>query len=329
MKALITGIAGQSGSYLSRLLLDNGYEVYGITKHRTPLDNLRKLEIDKDVMITQGNICDPSFVSDCIANVQPDEIYNLAAMSHVGHSFKIPAETCAVNYTGYLNVLLAARRQCPKARIYQAGTSEMFGYAAQEKQDEETPFKPMSPYAISKVASYWAGVNARHEADQFVCNGILFNHESPLRQEDFVTRKITKAVARIAKGEDYILRLGNIYSRRDWGHAKDYVEGMWLMLSGGKPDDFVLSTGETHTVKEFVRLAFEAAGMEITFLGDGVEEIGICCERRVMEIDPQFYRPNDLTYLCGDASKAKAVLGWRPTIGFEQLVNEMVRSDLS
>lgn len=325
--ALITGIAGQDGCYLAKFLLEKGYLVYGLTKQRTPLDNLRKLGIAQGVTVLEGDITDTSCVAMALKVSRPDEVYNLAAQSHVGYSFKAPQLTCSVNYMGYLNVLYEARRIVPHARIYQAGTSEMFGYAAGNIANENTPFQPKSPYAISKVAAHWAGVNARHEADQFVANGILFNHESPLRHPDFVTRKITRAVA-----ENKLLRLGNLDSVRDWGFAGDYVEAMWLMLQHDKPDDFVIATGQKRTVRDF----FYAANLAVTqdtlrqpiSRGDGVNEKHYINGSIVMEIDPQFYRPNDLTYLCGDASKARDVLGWRPKVGFEQLVEMMVRSDM-
>ena len=321
--ALITGIAGQDGSYLADLLLEKGYKVVGLTKPRSDLSNIE--HIKNKIYLKYGDITDSYFVNCAVFDTRPDEIYNLAAQSHVGESFKTPIVTTSVNYTGYLNVLLAARRYVPKARIYQAGTSEMFGYAATEGyQNEITPLMPKSPYAIAKVAAHWAGVNARYEANQFVSNGILFNHESPRRHESFVTKKITNAVNRIKKGSGEILRLGNIDSQRDWGHAQDYVLGMWLMLQHDKPDDFVLATGETHTVREFVFNAFKAAGLPIVFKGSGLSECGYIRDRLVMTIDPEFYRPNELAYIKGDASKAKSVLGWKPEISFNKLVYMMV-----
>ncbi len=326
--ALITGVAGQSGTYLSKLLLEKGYSVYGLNKQRTSLENHKKLGIQGKVTVIDGDITDPSCVAMAIKVSRPDEIYNLAAQSHVGHSFKAPQLTCSVNYMGFLNILLESRRISPYAKIYQAGTSEMFGYAAKTIQNEETPFQPKSPYAISKTAAHWAGVNARHEADQFVSNGILFNHESPLRHPDFVTRKITLAVNRINNGgTGEILRLGNIDSKRDWGFAGDYVDAMWRMLQHEKPDDFVVATGETHSVREFVTEAFKVCGKEIRFAGEGLHEVGYIGNRLVMEIDPQFYRPNELGYLRGDYSKVSQVLGWRPTMDFKTLVREMVYGD--
>ena len=324
---LITGAAGQCGSYLSKLLLERGYNVYGLSKQRTSLENHKKLGISGSVSIIDGDITDPSCVNMALKVSRPDEIYNLAAQSHVGQSFKTPQQTCAVNFTGYLNVLYGAREIVPHARIYQASTSEMYGYAAELLQNESTPFQPKSPYAVSKLASFWAGVNARHEASQFVSNGILFNHESPLRHPDFVTRKITLAVNRINSGSNEVLRLGNIDSKRDWGFAGDYVDAMYRMLQHDKPDDFVVATGETHSVREFVTEAWAACGKHIRYVGEGVDEKGYCGNQLVMEIDKQFYRPNELNFLRGDYSKAAAVLGWKPTVGFKQLVKMMMEGD--
>lgn len=314
--ALITGVAGQCGHYLSELLLSKGYNVVGLVKHRTPLGS-----VPLEVYIEVGDVTDTSSVYEIIARHRPDEIYSLAAQSHVATSFKAPQETCAVNYTGYLNVLLAARQIVPKCKIYHASTSEQFGYS-KGTLNEQTPFQPMSPYAISKTASFWAGVNARHEANQFVCNGILFNNESPYRHPSFVTRKITMAVA---KGEN--LELGNLNSMRDWGHAKDYVYGMYLMMQHDKPDDYVLATGESYSVRDFLRMAYECVGKEIVFKGGEVDEVGIVDDEVKVKVSKAFYRPNELGYLKGDFSKAKAILGWRPTIGIKQLIEEMIEAD--
>lgn len=316
MKALITGVSGQDGYYLSELLLSKGYQVIGLTKPRSRIDHL-----DKRIKIEYGDLTDAGNIFELIAKHRPDEIYNLAAQSHVGDSFKIPQETCSVNYGGYLNLLLAARHIVPKCKIYQAGTSEMFGYS-KGVLNENTPFKPMSPYAIAKVAAYWSGVNARYEADQFVCNGILFNHESPFRHPSFVTRKITMAVA---KGE--ILELGNLNSVRDWGHARDYVDGMWMMMQHDKPDDYVLATSTSYSVRDFVRMAYQAVGQQIEFIGEGVDEIGIVNSQMVVKVNPEFYRPNELGYLLGDYKKAADVLGWRPKTGIKQLIREMISND--
>jgi GDPmannose 4,6-dehydratase len=329
--ALITGVAGQDGSYLAKFLLDKGYNVYGLTKQRTSMENHKYLDILGKVTIIEGDITDESAVSMAIKVSNPDEIYNLAAQSHVGYSFKCPKMTCEVNYTGFLNVLLAARQIVPNARIYQAGTSEMFGYASASITGEYVPFQPKSPYAVAKVASHWAGVNARHEADQFVSNGILFNHESPLRHPDFVTKKITNGVNRLITGilggnkrDMSPIKLGNIDSKRDWGYAGDYVEAMWMMLQHDKPDDFIVATGEVHSVREFLQEAFKVYKLEIRFEGSGAEEKGYVGDTLVMEVDSNFYRPNDLNYLRGDFSKINSVLGWKPKVGFRELVNMMV-----
>ena len=322
--ALVTGIGGQDGPYLAKLLLEKGYVVYGFNKQRGDLKNLDKVGIRNKVQIFEGDITDESSVNFALKCIRPDEIYNLAAQSHVGYSFKTPQHTCNVNYMGYLNILLGARALLPNARIYQAGTSEMYGYAASIIQNEETPFQPKSPYAIAKVASHWAGVNARYEADQFVSNGILFNHESPLRHPDFVTKKVTNKVNEIVNGGKDTLKLGNIDSKRDWGYAPDYVEAMWLMLQYTKPDDFVVATGQVHSVRDFVTAAFKAKGKKIEYSGSGKDEKGYVDGNLVMEISPEFYRPNELGYLCGDATKARETLGWTPKVKFEQLVNLMV-----
>ncbi len=331
--ALITGIYGQDGAYLAKLLIDKGYNVYGFSKDRTANQNLRKMGIEGRVTVFSGDITDSSSVAMAIKGSFPDEIYNLAAQSHVGYSFTTPQLTCSVNYMGFLNILLEARKYVPKAKIYQAGTSEMFGYAAKDLQNEETPFQPKSPYAIAKVAAHWAGVNARHEADQFVSNGILFNHESPLRHPSFVTKKITDGVNRVMKymiGKkehntlSYPIKLGNLDSKRDWGFAGDYVEGMWRMLQYYKPDDFVLSTGRTYSVRDFVNEAFSVYGRIPTWEGSGVEEKALVDGKCVVEVDANLYRPNELSYLCGDSHKARLLLGWNPEINFEQLVYKMV-----
>ena len=320
--AIITGVCGQDGAYLARHLLQNDYNVIGWARRNSSTRGLEYLGVKDKIKLVDIDICDPFQVSDEIYQAKPQEIYNLAAQSHVGQSFKNPMVTCQVNYGGYLNVLLSARKFFPDCKIYQAGTSEQFGYAADTICNEQTPFAPMSPYAISKVAAYWAGVNARYEAKQFVCNGILFNHESPLRGKDFVTRKVTDYV----KNPKNILQIGNLNSQRDWGHAKDYVEAMHLMMQQSTPDDYVIATGRSATVRDMVKMAFNAAGKEIEFTGEGKLERGIVNGEVAVVVNEEFYRPNDLRFLKGKSDKARHILGWKPKITLEQLIDEMVKS---
>lgn len=327
MKALITGVCGQDGAFLSKHLLDLGYTVYGVARKNAKLDNLAYVCGERLPIIIRADITDPFHMADIIRTYRPDELYNLAAQSHVGMSFSNPMTTCAVNYGGFLNILLAARTHAPSARIYQAGTSEQFGYGAKGLCNEDTPMQPKSPYAISKTAAYWAGVNARHEANQFVANGLCFNHESPIRGEDFVTRKITMGVAKWLKHGTQ-LGLGNIDSIRDWHHAKDAVRAMHLMLQQDKPDDFVIASGTSYSVREFIINAFDVVDKQIKFEGDGIAECGIVDGKIAVIISPEFYRPNDLTYLAGDATKAREVLGWFPTASVGQIVEEMVMADM-
>ncbi len=296
MKAVITGITGQDGAYLCRFLTEKGYDVVGIARRKQRHENLEYL--GTSARMYYGDISEADFVSFVMGIERPDEVYNLAAQSHVGMSFKTPLQTMAANYSGLVNLINCVKVYRQKCKIYQAGSSEMFGDSDLKKQNEDTRFNPKSPYAISKVAAHFAGVNARAEG-VWVSNGILFNHESPIRGEDFVTRKIT-----IAKALGEKVSLGNVHSRRDWGYAADYVRGMWMMLQHERPDDFVLATGETYSVLDFIKEA-------------GVE---YCTAQENM-------RPNDLNYLCGDPSKAMAVLGWRPEVGFKGLVRMMVEED--
>lgn len=331
--AIVTGVAGQDGCWLSQLLIEKGYKVIGWMRRNSSIKGLEYLGIENKIKMVEIDICDPHHVADEIYRTQPNEIYNLAAQSHVGMSFKSPMLTCQVNYGGYLNILLSARKFVPSCKIYQAGTSEMFGYSADTICNEQTPFAPMSPYAISKVAAHWAGVNARYEADQFVCNGVLFNHESPLRGNDFVTKKITSFVGRMkgyidsgGRGEPGALWLGNLNSSRDWGHAKDYVRAMHLMMQQIVPDDFVISTGNTITVRDFVRLSFKIIGKEIMFEGDGLEEKGYVDGIMRVGVSEEFYRPNDLKFLKGSAKRARHQLGWEPQIKMEQMIEEMINA---
>lgn len=321
-KAIITGVAGQDGAYLSRLLLEKGYEVTGWARRNASKDGLKYLGVEKHINIVDLDICDPQHVSNSIRYFKPDEIYNLAAQSHVGLSFENAMQTCSVNYGGYLNILLSARFIVPDCKIYQAGTSEMFGYSADVIATEKTPFSPMSPYAISKVAAYWAGVNARYEAEQFACNGILFNHESPLRGADFVTRKICDYI----KGDDFSdpLRLGNLNSVRDWGHASDYVRAMYLMMQENIPGDYVIATGQAVSVRSFLSLAFDEAGYDLSFHGSGMDECGFADGKKVVEINDLYFRPNDLPFLKGSPDKAKRELGWKPEVDLIGLIREML-----
>lgn len=320
MKALITGINGQDGAFLAKHLQGKGYDVIGITRKNTATDNLDYVQAKP--RFYYGDISEPDFVTYVIGVERPAEIYNLAAQSHVGQSFRNPTTTMAVNYGGLVNIINSVKRIKPNTRIYQAGTSEMFGGENKQVFDESSKFLPKSPYAIAKLAAHYAGLNARKEGI-WVSNGILFNHESPIRGHDFVTRKITLAIARGDK-----LRLGNIHAARDWGYAGDYVKAMHHMLQLDRPDDFVIATNETHTVKEFITRAFATIGKEITYEGHAEHEVGIVDGKVVMQVDPKFYRPNDVNYLQGDFSYAKACLQWRPTTTFAGLVEMMMREDM-
>jgi GDPmannose 4,6-dehydratase len=318
-KALITGLTGQDGSYLAELLLEKGYEVHGIIRRSSSFntDRIEHLYHDPHETGTKlyshyGDLADPVAMTRLIHELQPDEVYNLGAQSHVRVSYEIPEYTMDIVGTGALRLLESIREAGVKTRYYQASSSEMFG-STPPPQNEETPFHPRSPYAVAKVAAYWATVNYRESYDMFAVNGILFNHESPRRGETFVTRKITRAVARIKAGLQDKLYLGNLDATRDWGYAKEYCEGMWRMLQADEPEDFVLATGETHSVQEFLDVAFAHAGLEI---GDHVE------------IDPRYYRPAEVDALLGDASKAKEKLGWEPQVKFEELVQIMVDADV-
>jgi GDPmannose 4,6-dehydratase len=330
MKALITGINGQDGAYLASFLTEKGYDVIGIARKKEPTPNLDyTLKTRKRPKFYYGDVSEPEFINHVISHERPSEIYNLAAQSHVGYSFNNPATTMQANYGGLVNIINAVKAHKVDAKIYQAGTSEMFGDSGEKKQNENTPFNPKSPYAIAKLAAHQAGVNARKEGI-WVSNGILFNHESPIRGEDFVTRKVTLGAVQIHKGNEEPLMLGNLSSRRDWGYAGDFVEGMWLMLQHREPDDFVLATGEAYSVEELVTYAFDALGHEIVFNYDSISRVGynVLTNKAVCVVDPKFYRPNDLTYLCGDYTKARTLLGWEPKVRFKQLVKMMVTEDL-
>jgi GDPmannose 4,6-dehydratase len=339
-KALITGVTGQDGAYLSELLLDKGYEVHGI-KRRTSMFNTQRIDHlfedmqggeDHRLKLHHGDLTDSSSLIRIIQEVQPDEIYNLGAQSHVKVSFEEPEYSADTDALGTLRLLEAMRilGLSGKTKFYQASTSELYGLVQEIPQRETTPFYPRSPYAVAKLYAYWIVVNYREAYNIYACNGILFNHESPLRGETFVTRKITRAVSRISLGIQKRLLLGNLDAKRDWGHARDYVEAMWLMLQQGAPDDFVVATGEQHSVREFVELAFGELGHEIRWEGQDVNEKGLDARTGevLVAVDPTYYRPTEVETLLGDPSKANRQLGWKPKTSFRELVTEMVAADL-
>ena len=335
-KAIITGITGQDGAYLARLLLEKGYEVHGI-KRRTSLFNTERV----DELFTQnpsrfflhfGDLSDTSSLVRLLQEITPDEIYNLGAQSHVKVSFEIPEYTADTDAMGPLRLLEAIRicGMADKVRFYQASSSEMFGKVLETPQSETTPFYPRSPYGVAKVFGYWITKNYRESYGMFATNGILFNHESPLRGETFVTRKITRAVARISLGLEEVVLLGNLDARRDWGHAKDYVEAMWLILQQEQPDDFVIATGKQYSVKDFAERAFKHIGVTIVWQGEGLDEVGIdeATGTVRVKVDEKYYRPAEVETLLGDPSKAKRVLGWEPKVSIDELVQEMMDVDI-
>lgn len=334
-KALITGVTGQDGSYLAELLLEKGYEVHGMVRRSSveKRERIDHLEGNPNFTVHYGDLSDSLSLVRLIGSIKPDEIYNLAAQSHVGVSFDVPEYTADVVATGVLRVLEAVRicgleKTC---RIYQASTSELYGKVEEVPQRETTPFHPYSPYAVAKQYGFWIVKEYREAYNMFCCNGILFNHESERRGETFVTRKISLAAARIAQGKQDVLYLGNLSSLRDWGYAKDYVECMWLILQNDKPEDFVIATGEQHSVREFCEHAFREAGIELEFKGEGMDEVGIdkATGKTVIKVSPKFYRPTDVVNLWGDPAKAKTELGWNPTkTTFEELVKIMVAHDM-
>jgi GDPmannose 4,6-dehydratase len=336
--ALITGITGQDGAYLAEFLLDKGYEVHGI-KRRTSLFNTDRIdhlyqdphEKGRRLILHYGDMTDSSSLIRVVQQVRPREIYNLAAQSHVAVSFEEPEYTADSDALGALRVLEAIRilGLQKKTRYYQASSSELYGKVVETPQKESTPFYPRSPYAVAKLYAYWITVNYREAYGLYACNGILFNHESPVRGETFVTRKITRALARIKLGLQDCLFLGNLNARRDWGHARDFVEAQWLMLQRDRPEDFVIATGEQHSVRDFVVAAARELGMTIRWRGAGAREKGYCDGRCVIAVDPRYFRPTEVDTLLGDASKARRKLKWRPRIGFRELVSEMVREDLA
>lgn len=337
--ALITGVTGQDGAYLAELLLEKGYRVHGL-KRRSSSFNTQRIDhlyqdphdSERRFHLHYGDLTDSTNLIRIVQEIQPDEIYNLGAQSHVQVSFDTPEYTANADAVGVLRLLEAIRIQGlqEKTRFYQASTSELFGKVQEVPQKETTPFYPRSPYGVAKLYAYWITVNYRESYGMYACNGILFNHESPIRGETFVTRKITMAAARIALGLQDKLYLGNMDAKRDWGHAKDYVEGMWLMLQQDKPQDYVLATGKMITVREFCHHAFGAAGVELVFEGEGPAEVGRDAKtgRVLIEVDPRYYRPSEVEQLLGDPSKALAELGWKPSYTLEEMVAEMVESDL-
>ena len=342
MKALITGITGQDGSFLAEFLLEKGYEVHGIVRRSSTFNRERIEHLYLDEFIAQrssvpaiqlhyGDMTDSSSLERILMLVKPDEIYNLAAQSHVKVSFDVPEYTAETDAIGTLRLLEAVRILGLNCKIYQASTSELFGKVLETPQKETTPFYPRSPYGVAKQYGFWITKNYREAYGMFAVNGILFNHESERRGENFVTRKITLGVARIAQGKQDKILLGNLNAKRDWGYAKDYVECMWLMLQQDKPDDFVIATGETHMVREFVELAFAEVGIRIEWKGEGVDEKGIDASngRILVEVSPAYFRPTEVDLLLGDPTKAKTVLGWNPTkTSFKDLVKIMVASDM-
>ncbi len=337
-KALITGVTGQDGAYLAEFLLRKGYEVHGI-KRRTSLLNTARIDAfyedphqaNRRFFLHYGDMTDASSLTHIMGQVEPDEVYNLAAQSHVKVSFEEPEYTANSDAVGVLRLLEAIRILGleQKTRFYQASTSELYGLVQQTPQSETTPFYPRSPYAVAKLYGYWITVNYREAYGLYACNGILFNHESPLRGETFVTRKITRSLSRIKVGLERSLYLGNLDSLRDWGHARDYIEMQWLMLQQAEPRDYVIATGEQHSVRDFVTLAASLLGMELTWQGTGVEEIAVDPSGRcVVGVDPRYFRPTEVETLLGDASKARRELGWQPRTSFQDLVAEMVACDL-
>jgi GDPmannose 4,6-dehydratase len=338
-RALITGVTGQDGAYLTEFLLKKGYRVWGI-KRRSSSFNTGRVDGfyqdphigDPHFRLVHGDMTDATNLIRVVQEVQPDEIYNLAAQSHVQVSFETPEYTANADALGPLRILEAIRilGLQKKVRFYQASTSELYGKVAEVPQNEKTPFYPRSPYAAAKIYAYWITVNYREAYGMHASNGILFNHESPLRGETFVTRKITRAVASISLGLQDKLYLGNLDAKRDWGHARDYVKGMWAIVQQDKPDDYVLATGETRTVREFVEAAFAVVNHRVAWKGEGVNEIGVDAKtgRTLVEVDPKYFRPTEVDLLLGDPSKAREILGWKPTVPFLELVREMVAEDL-
>ncbi len=335
--ALITGITGQDGSYLAELLLEKDYDVHGVAR-RTSLFNRTRIEDARTAALARGQVYelqygdlgDSSSLNRILAETRPDEVYNLAAQSHVAVSFQQPEYTCDVDATGVLRLLEGIRSNKLAARFYQASTSELYGKVEEVPQTERTPFHPRSPYAVAKLYGYWIVRNYREAYGMHASNGILFNHESPRRGENFVTRKITIGLARVKAGLQSVLSLGSLDAKRDWGHARDYVEAMWLMMQQDEPDDYVIATGESRSVREFVERAAPVAGFSIEWQGAGLQEVGR--DRKtgkvIIDVNPRYYRPAEVDFLLGDPTKARQQLGWRPRVSFDQLVETMMRADL-
>ena len=335
-KALITGITGQDGSYLAELLLEKGYEVHGIRRSSSlvntdRIDHLcQNPQLKNELKLHYGDLTDTSCVTRIINELQPEEIYNLAAQSHVAISFEIPEYSANVDAIGTLRLLEAIRilKLQSKTRFYQASTSELYGKVVETPQTETTPFYPRSPYAVAKLYSYWITVNYREAYGIFSCNGILFNHESPVRGENFVTRKITRGLTRIFLGLQDCLYLGNLDAKRDWGHARDFVEMQWLMLQQDKPEDYVIATGQQYSVKDFINITSEKLGIDIQWQGEGLKQVGIYKGKEIIKVNPDYFRLTETDSLLGDSTKAMNNLGWKPKISFENLVAEMVQEDL-
>ena len=335
-RALITGITGQDGSYLAELLLEKGYEVHGIIRRASTFNTQRIDHLYQDPHINDvrlflhyGDLSDSSNINRLLEKIQPDEIYHLGAQSHVKVSFDLPEYTADVTGLSAVRILDAIKKKELKTKFYQASSSEMFGKVTEVPQTETTPFHPRSPYGCAKVYAYWMTRNYRESYGIFACNGILFNHESPRRGETFVTRKITRGLSRIKLGKDKKLYLGNLDAKRDWGYAKDYVEGMWLMMQKGKPDDYILATNETHSVREFAEKTAKYLDIDLIWEGKGIKEKGINkkTEQAIIEIDPVYFRPAEVDFLQGDYSKAKKELGWKPKVKFDELVEIMTKAD--
>ena len=329
-KAIISGITGQDGSYLAELLIEKGYEVHGIIRRSSSINTRRIDHIYEhpQLKLHYGDLTDSSNINELVRSIMPDEVYNLAAQSHVKVSFELPEYTAQVDAVGTLRFLDAIKNIKPDCRFYQASTSELYGKVQEIPQSETTPFYPRSPYGVAKIYGFWIVKNYRESYGLHASNGILFNHESPRRGETFVTRKITKAVSAIHKGEQDVLELGNMNAKRDWGHSKEYVEAQWRILQQDEPDDFVIATGRTETVRDFVSMAFKHVNSDIIWEGEGVDEVGKVNGKVVVKVNPKYYRPAEVELLIGDPTKAKNVLGWEAKITLEELVADMMENDL-